>query len=68
MREKGLSQHQFASQLNVSQAYINKLLKRELFMSPQKALVIEQVTGLSARGLLILDVDFKLGELYTSLH
>lgn len=60
MVKNSISQHQLASTIGSSQVYIGKILKREFFMSTKKAILIEQYTGLSARELLIADIDYKL--------
>ncbi|MFM0787671.1 helix-turn-helix transcriptional regulator [Streptococcus suis] len=53
-------QRQLARELGISQAHISNILKHQVFMSERLAKKIEEVTGISARKLLIMDMEYKL--------
>lgn len=63
LESHAISQRQVSKELGVTQAHISKILSRELFMSVKLAREIEIVYGLSARTLLILDIEYKLKQL-----
>lgn len=63
LAKSGMSQRQLAKLTGITQASISRVLAKEFFMSVKMAKVIEKHTGLSARVLLIADIDYKLGEL-----
>ncbi len=55
-----ISQHQLARDLLVSQAHISLILSKQVFISERLAVKLEKLTGLSARKLLIEDMEYKL--------
>ncbi|HEL1757965.1 TPA: helix-turn-helix domain-containing protein [Streptococcus suis] len=57
---KHISQHQLARELEVSQAHISMILSKQVFISERFAVKLEKLTGLSARKLLIEDMEYKL--------
>ncbi|HFI2450698.1 TPA: transcriptional regulator [Streptococcus suis] len=60
LTSKRISQHQLARDLEVSQAHISQVLSRKIFISEKLAVKLEKLTGLSARQLLIEDMEYKL--------
>lgn len=60
LKRTGTSQHELSSMTGITQAMISKIISQRLFMSASTALILEDKTGLSARELLIADVDYKL--------
>lgn len=56
----GISQHQLERKTGISQASISKILKKEVFTSVKTAKIIEKHTSLSARILLLADVEYRL--------
>ena len=55
-----VTQVDLASRLNVSQKYISSILSRKSFITPEMALKIEHVMGISSKLLLNLDLSYKL--------
>lgn len=50
----------FAKRIGVSEKHLSQVLHRKAFISPTVALSIEKVTGIPARMLLTLDVQYRL--------
>ncbi|MDR3191346.1 MAG: HigA family addiction module antidote protein [Lactobacillaceae bacterium] len=55
-----IKQTEFAVRIGVSQKHLSRVLNKKAFMSPDLALRIELVTGLSARLMLRLDTNYQL--------
>ncbi|QVI35273.1 helix-turn-helix transcriptional regulator [Lacticaseibacillus chiayiensis] len=57
-----ITQSEFAEHINVSQKQLSFILNRHAYMSINVARKIEQATGLSARWLLQLDLNYRLAQ------
>lgn len=55
-----ITQQDFAERIGVSQKHVSELLSRKKYLSPELALNIEQVTGIKAKFLLDLDINYQL--------
>lgn len=59
MKQHHITQNEFAKHAAISQKQLSFILNHRAFMSVQVARQIEQATGLDARWLLHLDLDYR---------
>jgi len=55
-----ITQSEFAERIGVTQKHVSDLLNRKRFLSSELAVRIEKVTGVSAKMLLTLDMNYHL--------
>jgi addiction module HigA family antidote len=55
-----ITQSDFAERIGVSQKTVSEILNRKQFMSTDIAIRIEEVTGIPAKMLLNLDLEYKI--------
>jgi addiction module HigA family antidote len=60
-RESGLTQGELARRVQVSTKHMHALIQGRVALMPGMAMRLEDVTGISARAWLMLELDFQLG-------
>lgn len=55
-----ITQSDFAARIGVSQKNVSDILHRKRYLTPQLAVRVEAVTGISSRLLLSLDANYRL--------